>query len=578
MKKKITSILTVVLLLIVSSCNNDFLEENKKLVDGYNLDAPLFVQPVSAYTEVSVTLPDLKNKDFKVLQYPKIIHFETFDGHIDESGKLSFRIKVDAFDNPVQLKPQNLGSIILNVAEFGFLSIEVQSVNLGTPKASVTETFFDFGTTRNEKDFTIENWADGFLWYKLIKKPSWVNLKRTSMLENYLEVDDVKMIQPNSYTPYSIFPDTEGLTPGEYEGEIIFETSDEANPLLKIAVKIKVLLYENPETMIPLEGTVMDAEFDKNTNTIYITTQNPNKLISYNIETNLKNEVILDRNANCVTLSDDNKQIFVGQSAKLTHIDAATLSIVKSYDLSFNVKDVVYDGSDYCYMSHKGSGFDYLDFITRLNMKTSLTNTYDISYVDDNTNLFKVKNTSYFFAARESTSPSGVILFDTSTNGPKIIKYWHDDEGVRFWFSEDQKYMYTQYGRIYLRPTEQTQDKLSSLGLLIPYEYDITYSLYRYNWIDHCANSKSIWTTYNRWNPTVTKNIVTEFDDVTYTRKRVLPLNDYQVIINGINNFYPTNAHYVFANRDGDKLTLIKNVDYVYNTNSWHLEIIDVSK
>ncbi|MDD3543248.1 MAG: hypothetical protein PHO69_11275, partial [Petrimonas sp.] len=91
MKKKIIYLLTVVVLFISSSCNNDFLEENKKQVDGYHLDTPLFVQPVSAYTEASVTLPDLKNKGFRILQYPKIIHFETFDGHIDESGKLSFR-------------------------------------------------------------------------------------------------------------------------------------------------------------------------------------------------------------------------------------------------------------------------------------------------------------------------------------------------------------------------------------------------------------------------------------------------------------------------------------------------------
>ncbi|HBK95687.1 MAG TPA: hypothetical protein DDZ69_11835, partial [Porphyromonadaceae bacterium] len=163
MKKKIIYLLTVVVLFISSSCNNDFLEENKKQVDGYHLDTPLFVQPVSAYTEASVTLPDLKNKGFRILQYPKIIHFETFDGHIDESGKLSFRIKVDAYDNPVQLEPQNLGSIILNVEEFGLLSINVQSINWGMPKASVRETLVDFDLLRDRKELRIENFADGIL-------------------------------------------------------------------------------------------------------------------------------------------------------------------------------------------------------------------------------------------------------------------------------------------------------------------------------------------------------------------------------------------------------------------------------
>ncbi|HMM17195.1 MAG TPA: hypothetical protein PKC47_06640 [Petrimonas sp.] len=222
--KHIIYIFILLFTVFTISCDDSFLEENKKQIDGYDLDAPLYVQPVSDYTEAFVTLPDLKNKDFKVFQYPKIIHFETFDGHIDETGKLTFRIKVDPYDNPVKLEPQNLGNIILNVDDFGLLSIRVQSINWGTPKASVRENLIDFDLSRNRKELKLENYANGILLYKLSQKPSWVEVSRSSWGDDFIKTDDINYVEQNVYTTLSVVPKVEGLSPGVREGEIIFET------------------------------------------------------------------------------------------------------------------------------------------------------------------------------------------------------------------------------------------------------------------------------------------------------------------------------------------------------------------
>lgn len=556
------------------SCDDSFLEENKKQLDGYNLDVPLFVEPTSGFTETSITLAELKNKDFKVFQYPKIIHFETFDGHIDETGNLTFRIKVDEFDNPVRLEPQYLGNIILNVEDFGFLSIKVQSINWGTSKASISETSIDFGTTRLEKDFKIENWADGFLWYKMVKKPSWVNLKQTSMYEPYLEIDSIKMMQPSSYTSYSIFPNTEGLTAGEHEGEIIFETNDPANPILKLTVKINVLSYENPESMIPIEGTVVDAEFDKTTNTLVLITQNPSILVSYNTDTKTKKQIGIERTPYCINFSADKKMILLGESGQIDFIELSSLTLKDKVAVNYIVSDIVDAENGFYYLANKEKELFALNAQNKTISKLTVLD--DFSTPVESDMILKIKNKSQLLVSRSDYSPNGLYLLDIENPAkPQFIKYWHYGFGNRFFTSTNQDKLYsTADGHIYNIPNETT-GQIHDLGKLIPFQDATEYYLY-YSWFDHNSTTSRIWASYGSM-PWLNKNIVSEFNDQNFDRIREIPLNDYAATINGIKDYYKTIAHYVFSSRNGEQLILVKNIDQ-YETKNWHIEILDVSK
>ena len=71
--KQITSPLLILsLITIMIACDTSFLDENKKIKEGYVLEYPLFVVPTNVLTEMSILIPELKNKDFKVVQYPTI--------------------------------------------------------------------------------------------------------------------------------------------------------------------------------------------------------------------------------------------------------------------------------------------------------------------------------------------------------------------------------------------------------------------------------------------------------------------------------------------------------------------------
>ncbi len=555
------------------SCDDSFLEENKKQIDGYDLDAALSVVATSQFTEVSITLPDLKNKDFKVFQYPKIIHFETFDGHIDESGKLSFKIKVDAFDNPIQLEPQNLGNIILNIEEFGLLSIRVQSVNWGTPKVSVSENLIDFDISYNDKIFEIRNSATGILFYKLVKKPSWIKEIRNYYISNDLmEIDSIKVLGLNGSIPCLISPDIENLTPGEHEGEIVFETSDPTNPILTIHVKIRIRSYENPASMIPIEGNVVDAEFDKSTNTLFLISQNPAKLISYNISSKKINEEFLDRNPFCISLSEGGTKLVLGASERLEIYNRADLKKIETVDLEFVVADAV-DGNNGLYYF---CNTNYEVFSYDTSTKTLLKHTSGWEYVIDGDVMLKLKNSPRIFLSKKGYSPNGIILADISDKTKmKFVKKWSFGFGDRYWTTEDQTYVFSQMGYVYRLPNENTGTEIYKIGQLIPYESNYEY-FWDFKWFDHSAATAKIWASYDLrdWNK---KNIIISFGDKTYERIQKIEMNDYAATINGKKDYYRTLARYVFSSNSGNEVVAVKNVPD-YETNTWHFEIIDVSK
>lgn len=575
MKNNILYLLILLLgTLTFYSCDDSFLEENKKQLEGYELDVSLFVQPTNQFSEVSITLPDLKNKNFKILQYPKIIHFQSFNGYIDETGKLSFLMKVDEYDNPIRLEPQNLGNIILNVEEFGLLSIKVESVNWGTPKASVRESVIEFDLSRDRKELRIENFANGILFYKLVQKPSWIQIDRTSWANHFINVDEVNYIEPNMPSVFFIVPDVEGLSPGIHEGEIVFETSDPENPVLRINVTIRVRSYENPDTMIPIEGVVVDAEFDKNTNTAFIITKDPAKLISYNVDTKLKKEKILDKSPYSVALTADGKTILLGESGQMEFMEAATMNVKDKIAQPFIVADLIDGENGFYYLANKEGEVFSFNTLSKDVKKQPMSDKW--GYESKGNVLLKVKNKQQLALTRSSTSPNGFFLIDASIPDElKLIKYWHESFGKKFLTSEDFEYLFSFSSAIYKFPDENTGNTIYMLG-------EFNFGPYSgVTWMHHSPITSSIWISYTPYdsNSGSSSENLFEYNDKTFAFKRKIALNEYVTTYNERKDYYKTTANYFFATKEGNKLFLIKNINAHYpSDNAWHIEIIDVSK
>lgn len=580
MKQTIPILLILSLLTLFTACDDSFLEENRKKTDSYILDGTLFVYPTPQFTEVTFALADLdvnrfKVSRYKVVQYPRILHFASLHGEIDGSGKLTFDIKVDPFESTVSLEPLELGTIILDIDGFGLLSIPVMHYNPGIPHAELSEQLLDLDSVSIEKEFTLTNQANGYLFYRLAAKPEWIRLSQQSVYEDSFQLDSTRLLYPFSQTSFRIIPDRDQLPAGTHEGEIILETNDPDNPRLLITVKVVVRSFKNPYSMIPLEGKVIDAEFDKLTNCAILITQNPAQLITYQLDRKEKQVVNLERNPSCIQLSSDHQLILVGMNDRIESFQLSTLQRQENFVTGFIVTDIT-DGENGRYYF---SDTNYELYSVQRKTAEVINHTAGVwqNRIEGDV-LLKLKGKPTLLLSRKTTSPNGVFMVDIADPAsPRLLNYWHTGFGARYWTTEDQQLLFsTNDGKVYHTPAETTGEEIRETGKLIPYDSGYEY-FYYFSSFDHNKERSVIWGAYASL-VSLGRNIVVAFDDSHYNRQRTIILNDYVFNVSGKADYYKTMAHYLFTSSNGSQLLLVKNIDsHDLSTNAWHLELVNIT-
>lgn len=585
--KKIAFLFALFLTVFITSCDNSFLDENRKTQNGYTLDVPLFVEPTSEFVEVSVQIPQLKNTRYKVMQYPKIIYFESFSGNIDETGLLKLKIKVDNFDNSVSRYPQRMGSIILKIDNDKLLEINVLSVNYGEPVLKVNPTSYDFAKSSSEFNLTIGNSGTGFLFAKIESQPNWLRIEPYPYIEQ--DENGFAIIPQSNAIEYRLSVNRQGLNIGTYEGEIKIISNDTKHSVYIIPVKMEVRENKNPDNVLPLNGMVVDCEFDKSTNMLYVASSVENKVVVVNIASQkIVKEITLNRNVNAISLSENNSKLFVGQSGLVSVYNTSDLSLHSQIEIDFMASDVIDGQNGYYYIAKKDGDFEsYFYSYDLATQKLYPSGAYHDKM--EGNSFIKIANKPYILTTRINTSPSGVTLADIKNGKPVYINYWHQDFGNRFWQKEDGSIIIGRRGHIFKTPNPQTSSsQINTLGVLKPNEREGNEYGYSYNWIDLNSQTQSIWgAMYDMHNLHYlpNKSVVFEWNENTYTIKRTIPVDEYYTEIKGKKDFYATIAHYVFSTKEGNKIVLVKNVvdpDDSYTTapliKAWHLEIIDVTK
>ncbi len=562
MKNNTVYLFFLVAIIFLSACSDDFLNENKKEIDGYNLNIPLYVEPVSDFTEVSITVAELKNKDFKVIQFPKHIHFETFKGRVNDDGVLSLNIKVDKVAYlPISDRVEELGYIVLNIDNFGQLGIEVLYLNLGTPQIEVDQVL-DFGLSRRPKQFSINNRSDeGYLLFQIVEAPSWLR-------SEILPIHEPATVGPTAEYPFHLYVEPIGLPTGVHEGKLVILSNDPDSPEITVTLKMTV---PDEKNFYPITGSVVDCEFSKTSNRLYVA--QPHKILIYNTLDMTVTEKPFSEEIHRISFSEDEKTLLLAQNGFIRAYNASDFSLKHEIQLDYNVTDVVDGENGYYYFSadhHKVCSYHLLD-------GTIFVSSGYTDHIEGD-KILKIKGEPLLLITANNMGQTGVTRVNISEGKQIFMNDWFiETHGL--WATAINDKIIAGSGKVYPIPYSQADELLSENRLEFPYD-DLDYTIY--HWIDENSATGSIWGAFN-CNRTVHDATIVEWDPSSYKIIRKIPVSDHYTTIDNKSAYYPFMPKYIFTNKSGEKLYTIKSAytkEFPYfavEYDHWHIEVIDIS-
>lgn len=542
--------LIAALAFLFTGCGDDFVQkEYWKPVLSLEMETDL-PERESGRQSISFSIPDAGNSSYKVVQYPMWM------GSVNLSGNAS--------DDIITLNYNYLYGIAyetdldflfaFEINGIGQVEVLVHFEEKLSSVLSIQPTSLDFGMESTTQAIQVHN--NGTKPFSLIIEscPDW--LKHEYGIQIF-SIDRGGVVNLNFNCVRS------GFESGKHTGNIVLKVNSEVYTI-PVMMEVEIIVDND---LFTIDGSVVNAAFDKANGIMYIATKAPDKVIIYNVNTDAKSEVSLNKAPKCIKLSENGKQAFVGHSGLISIVDTEKMQVETTIDVEYNIFDLVYGENNFCYISIDEN---YKYGLQALNIKTkestqigdhSLNFTYQ-------TLLYKIKGKPLLAGTRTTLSPGGVIIGDISDPTSIKEKYWHEGYG-KYWFSEDQSYIFTPYGYVFKTPNMST----NNLYILHNIPRDETIRA-----IEHSAALNSIWvaTETSFWNQ---NNAISRFDCVNYSLQETVYPAKIRQSINGKTNIYKTAAHFLFAEKNGNYLYCIKNIisDNNQTLNRWSVEKIKLN-
>ena len=453
------------------------------------------------------------------------------------------------------------GTIVLKTNDKNNPLVEIAvSANLGTPKINFFGNHIDFGSTETTKTSRIYNYGNGTLIWSFEGLPQWLSVSIASgIVTTYSSSND-----------YTFTCNRANLQPGLNSATFYLKTNDPDQ--LSIAINVFVRVPGISANIKAMEGNIINATFDKNTNTMYYVTGQPNKLVAYDVTAKtVVHEVTLSNAPTCLAISEDFKQALVGHGGTISTVDLTSFSVSKTYVLNSTVYDVEWaiDGW-FCYTNaNSTTNLSWINSNTGETYQTpKLPNFYSLGTAD----LKKIPNQSYIIASRKGVSPSGIFVFDLNT---KAVKSYAHTEIGNVCFFKGTELMVTGFSEIVRTSVVAAASGIqlegpSAIGELKIGQYR------KVSWsTDYCEANHSIWSIFSDYSFTYSppvKGTIYQFEDNDYTLVKTYTY-DYMYQPEAQTAAYEVEARYVFSNSAGTELSVLRKGK---NNSTWTVEFIPV--
>lgn len=451
------------------------------------------------------------------------------------------------------------GQIVFKTNAKGKSTVSVPvSIEFGQPKVGFNSNgmqLLEFTSERSVVAAYVSNYAPGLLLWKFKDLPVWLSVDKYS---------GVLFSNQNSKLRFTCNID---LLPAGWTHDTIQLVTNDATRR-EIDVVISVRGNGNPDSVLPIDGQVVDAGYDHQNDFLIYLTKEPNQLIVFDMKSKaVKYKVVLPKEPICVTLSEDQKQAVIGYSGLISVINTTDYRIKKELAIAKVVYDIAWvESSIYCF-TEMAYNSDYLYWIDVSTGQQSETLEYGL---DGRTILKKVPEKTYLILTRQSTSPNGWFVFNASNR--KLQSYSHNTGGD-FWFVNNGQRFISRTGYVYSTSSAiNSYDTFNFQPEVVAQLFDETGKNLLYPWwVDSAPAGSSVFLINYHYS---NQKYIYQLSASNYS---VLGTIAYDKLyhIASRNELWPVQAHYVFSTNQGTELVVIKKPTQ-YDSN-WSLEFLKVN-
>ena len=327
-----------------------------------------------------------------------------------------------------------------------------------------------------------------------------------------------------------------------------------------------------PPVSLKIDGIVTDAEFNQLTGIMAVTTRSPNSVVIYRPEEKKSNIILLGKTPKCISLSEDGRSAVIGFAEKSVGyllIDDSQIKIDIPIDCI--PWDIALGENGWFYVAPEGALFENLRSLNLTTGEMITGTTWGIEY--GNTTIKKINSKPYLFGSRMTCSPSGILIFDIKTGAANdSITYYHTHLGP-FLVSEDGTKVYTQEGYVYDMPAI---NGLYNYNILVPTGRMQSNTPYFSTFEELKANGSIFGVVLFNY---LDENSfpIDQFSIYTLNKIRTFNAAPVYVFENGKGKIYPTKPQFIFTDKEGVKLYVIKNIIPIYNKDYWTIETIQLN-
>lgn len=225
------------------------------------------------------------------------------------------------------------------------------------------------------------------------------------------------------------------------------------------AIELPVRLKNYNEAQWTLEGTLVDAHFNRAGNQLIAVTQNPNRIQRLDMESQTAVSLDLNLAPKCLSISPDGASAAVGHNGKVSYVDLNAMSLIQLYDLAADAFDILLGPGGWVYVFPESGQHTYIHSLELASGAESTT--YGIY---ERTHAVLHPDGTVAYGADTNLSPSDFEKYDLSGG---VAAYLYDSQyhgeyefSGNIWINESGTRLFAASGKVFTSSTAANQDIL----------------------------------------------------------------------------------------------------------------------